>query len=95
MARFPYHQRNVAELGRLIAKAALDERCLKELQENPAAKLSEIGLPPQTTELMEFRVVDGKEHANAVALPYKLNQSKLDTENADYLSGLSKMFKLN
>ncbi|MCK7615920.1 hypothetical protein [Roseibium sediminicola] len=95
MARFPYHQRNVVELGKLIAKAALDESYRTTLHENPASELSGIGLPRQTTELIEFQVVDGKQHHNAVALPYRLNQSKLDNRNAEYLSGLSKLLSVN
>lgn len=95
MARFPYYQRNVVELGRLIAKAALDESFREKLIDDPNAKLSEIGLPHQTTALMNFKVVDGNTVTNPVALPFRLNQGKLDSNDQDYLSGLTKMFRLN
>ncbi|KZM49882.1 hypothetical protein [Labrenzia sp. OB1] len=95
MARFPYYQKNVKELGKLIARAALDENFRKRLQENPSNELAAIGLPQQTTELVEFKVVDGNEAPNAVALPFRLNQNKINSANETYLSGISKMFSLN
>ncbi|MHA7772632.1 hypothetical protein [Roseibium sp. M-1] len=95
MARFPYHEKNVKELGRLIAKAALDDDFRRELQTNPARELAAIGLPKQTTELLRFKVVDCKAQPNATAVPFRLNQAKLDALNEDYISGLAKIFKLN
>lgn len=95
MARFPYHERNVVELGKMLARAAVDEDYRKALQKNPAAELSRLGLPKQTTDLMIFKVIDGKQHPNAVALPFKLNQSKLAGQDENYLAGLSRMFSAN
>jgi len=95
MARFPYHERNVVELGKLIARAAVDEKYRKFLQGNAAAELADIGLPTQTTKLIEFKVVDSSQHPSATVLPFRLNQAKLDARNPDYLSALSKVFALN
>lgn len=95
MARFPYHRSNVRELGRLLAMAALDEKCNSALQANPAERLAEIGLPKQTTELLTFRVVDQNRHPNATALPFKLNAEKLRREDSSYLTGISRNFSLN
>jgi hypothetical protein len=95
MARFPYHERNVQELGKLIARAALNDQFRKSLQDDPSVHLSAIGLPKQTTELLRFNVVDGKQYPNATALPFRLNQKKLDSNNEDYLAGLSRMLDLN
>ncbi|POF29285.1 hypothetical protein [Roseibium marinum] len=95
MARFPYYKKNVKELGKLIARAALDENFRKALQENPSMELAGVGLPQQTTELIEFKVVDGKENPNAVALPFRLNQNKINSANEAYLFEISKMFSLN
>lgn len=89
MARFPYYKRNIQALGRLLAQAALDEELRKSLQKDPASFLSELGLPAQTTDLMQFTVVDGKEARNAVALPFRLNDAKLEAADKTYLEGLS------
>ena len=95
MARFPYHQKNVKALGRLLAKAALDEELKASLQKNPAKFLAEIGLPEQTTSLIDFNVVDQKDTPKAVALPYRLNDQKLNNSNSLYLTNLSQMFSIN
>jgi hypothetical protein len=95
MARFPYHKKNVKALGELLAKAALDERLKTSLQKDPAKFLVKIGLPEQTTSLIDFEVVDQKNEPKAVALPYRLNDHKLSNSNRAYLSDLSQMFSLN
>ncbi|TYC65900.1 hypothetical protein FMN63_26465 [Stappia sp. BW2] len=95
MARFPYYQRNVKELGRLIAKAATDELFRRELERDPEGALSQIGLPKETVALMRFKIVDQKSNPNAVALPFRLNDKKLESSNEAYLKGLSATFSLN
>ncbi|MCV0428623.1 MAG: hypothetical protein K5905_24460 [Roseibium sp.] len=95
MARFPFHQSNVRALGELLAKAALDKDFLNLLRENPAKFLSDIGLPKQTTALVDFEIVDQNKHPKAVALPYRLNDQKLENSNSAYLTNLSQMFALN
>jgi len=92
MARFPYYQKNIRALGELLAKAAMDETLRRSLQSDPAKFLSEIGLPRRTTELMSFTVIDKKKTPNAVALPFRLNDAKLDSSDDAYLSSLSAMF---
>ncbi|PVB63610.1 hypothetical protein [Labrenzia sp. 011] len=95
MARFPFYKSNIKDLGKLIAKAALDEDFRRSFTENPSALLEEIGLPPQSTKLLTFKVVDQGEVPNAVALPYRLSTEKLKTGNETYLRDLSRTFSLN
>ena len=95
MARFPYYQRNVKELGKLIARAATDEQFRGELERDPAGVMSELGLPKETVALMRFKIVDQKSNPNAVALPFRLNDKKLESSDKEYLKGLSTTFELN
>ncbi|MEE4013903.1 hypothetical protein V1T76_17680 [Roseibium sp. FZY0029] len=95
MARFPYYQRNVKELGKLIARAATDEQFRSELERDPAGVMSELGLPKETVALMRFKIVDQKSNPNAVALPFRLNNKKLESSDKEYLKGLSTTFALN
>ncbi|MEO9528656.1 hypothetical protein [Roseibium sp.] len=95
MARFPYYKSNMKDLGKLIAKAALDEDLRETFAKDPSALLEEIGLPQQSTKLLTFKVVDQKSVPNAVALPYRLNQKKLSNGDESYLSELSRAFSLN
>ncbi|WP_299813718.1 hypothetical protein [uncultured Roseibium sp.] len=95
MARFPYYQKNVKKLGQLLARAAVDKEFRQAFQSDPSTYLSEIGLPAQTTELLDFKVIDQKEHPNAAALPFRLNAGKLNDGNADYLTNLSASLRLN
>lgn len=95
MARFPYYRRNVRDLGRLIARASQDPDFRASLSRDPAAALSEIGLPEQAVELLNFKVVDQKSVPNAVALPFRLNGTKLHNNDEDYLQSLGKTFALN
>ncbi|WP_029065696.1 hypothetical protein [Labrenzia sp. DG1229] len=94
MARFPYFQRNVAALGRLLAHARLDPAKFEKLKSNPQMALAELGLPGQVTSLMEFAVIDG-EYNNSIALPYRLNQERLREYNKEYLLSLATTFSQN
>ncbi|WP_305985451.1 hypothetical protein [Roseibium sp. MMSF_3544] len=91
MARFPYHQRNIAALGRLLAEARLDPDKFRKLKSAPEKTLAEIGLPKQVTSLIQFEIVDG-DHHNPVALPYRLNQSRLSEGDSEYLASVAGMF---
>ncbi len=93
MARFPYYKQNIAELGKLLAKARTDEAYRQYFLSAPQAELTRIGLPETACKLMTFKVVDGL-NENAVALPYKLNQDKLDRADPEYLKGLAGTFSL-
>ncbi|AQQ06858.1 MULTISPECIES: hypothetical protein [Stappiaceae] len=95
MARFPYYQSNVKDLGKLIARAAIDENFRRELERDPLAAISNIGLPKETVALMRFKIVDQKNNPNAVALPFRLNEEKLNSANEEYLKALSSTFALN
>lgn len=95
MARFPYHERNVAELGKLIARASLDRKMRNALEQDPSSHLAAIGLPDQTVQLMTFKVIDQKAVPNAVALPFRLNSAKLERKDAAYLQSLGNAFSLN
>jgi len=95
MARFPHYRRNVAELGRLLARAAMDESFRKALIDSPEETLASVGLPKETTSLMTFKVVDQRVQKNAVVLPYKLNDSKLENNDPAYAQELAKPFALN
>lgn len=92
MARFPHYKSNAAKLGKLLARAATDDAMKNALMSDPASFLREIGLPPQTTELFNFKVVSEDTTKSSVTLPYKLNATKLANEDAEYLGGLSQLF---
>jgi|GEM_PF-2397971 len=94
MARFPYYKRNIAALGKLLADARLDPAIRAELSKNPNKLLAEIGLPDNVTQLVEFEVVDPADE-NAVVLPYRLNQERLDRKDPEYLTQLSNLFSDN
>lgn len=95
MARFPFYKKNIATLGKLIAQASLDAEVRLRLQKDPSWFLADIGLPEQTTKLINFKVIDQKSYPKAVALPYRLNSEKLRYADTAYLSNLSAMFSLN
>ena len=44
---------------------------------------------------MRFKIVDQKNNPNAVALPFRLNEEKLNSANEEYLKALSSTFALN
>lgn len=92
MARFPHYKSNAAKLGKLLARAATDAGVKEALTRDPASFLREIGLPPQTTELFNFKVVSEDATRKSVTLPYRLNATKLANEDAEYLGGLSRLF---
>ncbi|MCR9057306.1 MAG: hypothetical protein NXI02_08230 [Rhodobacteraceae bacterium] len=94
MARFPYFQRNVAALGRLLAHARLDPAKFDKLKTDPQLALAELGLPSQVTSLMEFAVIDDEDN-NSIALPFRLNQERLREYNRDYLLSLATTFSQN
>jgi len=85
MARFPYYHRNINALGRLIAQAASDPDFLSRLSSNPNAALEEIGLPKQTTALMNFRVVKETSGRQSITLPFRVDTSKIKAGDAAYL----------
>ncbi|WP_298966083.1 hypothetical protein [uncultured Roseibium sp.] len=93
MARFPHYKRNAKALGELLAKASLDPTLKKKLFENPNKMLSEIGLPAQATELLNFKVVEGKADLPTIALPFRLNSKKLAQSNPQYLSDLGRLLQ--
>ncbi|ASP32634.1 hypothetical protein CHH27_04735 [Labrenzia sp. VG12] len=95
MARFPHYKSNVIELGRLLARASLDESVREALVSSPQEALAQIGLPKHATSLMTFKVVDQRLQENAVVLPYKLNDDKLASNIAGYAEDLGKHFALN
>lgn len=95
MARFPYYEKNVGALGRLIAQASVDNDLLARLKKDPISYLTDIGLPEQTTQLIRFEVVEKRNNPKAVAIPYRLNAEKLHQADTTYLSGLSNMFASN
>lgn len=98
MARFPYYAKNVSELGKLLARASLDPDVADRLRKDPKSILRSIGLPEQTTELLRFRVVDQTPGKKSIALPFRLNEGKLQASNREYLAGLSNLIaesKLN
>lgn len=92
MARFPHYKSNVASLGKLLARAATDAGVKEAFQQDPAAFLREIGLPEETTELFDFKVVSDDVTKGSVTLPYRLNDSKLSNGDAEYLGHLSHLF---
>ncbi len=95
MARFPYYKRNVRLLGQLIAKAATNEETFRSFKADPRTFLKNIGLPDETTNLIDFVVVAETSNRKSVALPYRLNSEKLDARDTKYLEDLSNMFPRN
>lgn len=91
MARFPYYRHNVAALGRLLADARVDQCVRNRLLENPKRELQRVGLPESVTELIAFKIVDDLEN-DTVALPYKLNQRRLDEQDPAYLGSIASSF---
>ncbi|QDG77491.1 hypothetical protein [Labrenzia sp. PHM005] len=91
MARFPYYQKNIVALGKLLANARIDERCRTRLKHDPASELRKIGLPENVLKLMAFEIVDA-ESRKVTVLPYKLNQSRLDGKDPAYLGSLARQF---
>lgn len=92
MARFPHYKRNVKALGKLIATVATDENLQESFRENPKLFLERIGLPPQTTELLNFSVVSESNAQKAVTVPFRLNAEKLASGDSSYLSELANLF---
>jgi len=92
MARFPHYKSNAAKLGKLLARAATDASVKTAFMRDPASFLREIGLPPETTELFNFKVVSEDTSTKSVTLPYRLNAAKVANEDAEYLGALSGMF---
>ncbi len=92
MARFPHYKSNAAKLGKLLARASTDPGVQRALRQDPASFLREIGLPPETTELFNFKVVSEDTTTKSVTLPYRLNATKLAIKDADYLGSLSELF---
>ncbi|MEL7528362.1 MAG: hypothetical protein AAFN16_21495 [Pseudomonadota bacterium] len=95
MARFPHYKRNVKALGKLIAAVATDETLQKSFRENPKLFLEKIGLPPETTELLNFKVVAEAGTQKAVTIPFRLNPEKLARNDPGYLTDLSNLFPRN
>jgi len=91
MARFPHYGRNAAALGRLLADARLDPSVRNRLLENPKRELAKIGLPESVTELISFKVIDDTQN-EAVTLPFRLNQRRLDEGDATYLGSIAAGF---
>ena len=91
MARFPYYQKNIRKLGAVLARARTDHDFRQKFMSNPESVLKEVELPPSVQHLMIFEVIDGSSH-KAVVLPYRLNQSKLDSRDGDYVRGLANSF---
>ncbi|WP_421982882.1 hypothetical protein [Roseibium sp.] len=92
MARFPHYKSNQAKLGKLLARAATEASVRHALMQDPASFLREIGLPPEATELLNFKVVSEDTSSKSVTLPYRLNAAKLANEDPEYLGGLSRLF---
>ena len=93
MARFPHYKKNAAALGKLLATASLDPKLKAALQADPKALLRQIGLPDVTVELFEFKIVDAKDHASTITLPYRLNAEKVAKADAQYLFQLGSMLE--
>jgi hypothetical protein len=91
MARFPYYQKNIRKLGEVLARARTDQDFRQKFMANPESVLKEVELPPSVQHLMNFEVIDGSKH-KAVVLPYRLNQSKLDSIDSEYVRGLANSF---
>lgn len=53
--------------------------------------LAELGLPTQTTELIDFKVVDERDCYKARVLPFKLNPAKLSSADVSYVTSVAKL----
>ncbi|GAA0783931.1 hypothetical protein E1180_09580 [Roseibium denhamense] len=91
MARFPYYKKNIEDLGRLLARARMDLAFRATFIADPKMHLRSIGLPENVIALIGFKVVDDTEGGVSV-IPYRLNQTALDTEDPAYLEGLADLF---
>ncbi len=91
MARFPYHMKNVRELGRLLAEAAVDPEKKKALRDNPNEELRKIGLPEQTVSLFNFNVVEEQSGRKAVTIPYRVNADRIRHSDPAYLKILGEI----
>ncbi|MEP3047390.1 MAG: hypothetical protein ABJL55_10630 [Roseibium sp.] len=91
MARFPHYKRNAVEIGRILARARTDEAFRSRLSENPKEELGKIGLPESVLHLIEFEIIDAK-NEKVVALPYKLNESKLEQKDPEYLRSIAREY---
>lgn len=90
MARFPAYEKNALELGRLLARAAVDPDFQQALMADPEAELRRIGLPEETVALFNFKIVPpGDKKQDPVVLPYRLNETRLARMDPDYLSSIA------
>ncbi|GGB44462.1 hypothetical protein GCM10011316_15600 [Roseibium aquae] len=90
MARFPYYQNNVKDLGRLLAQASVDPEFYSMLHADPQAALAEIGLPEETVALISFKIVKAETDARSITLPYRVDKTKIRGRDLAYLSDISK-----
>lgn len=89
MARFPHYQENAKALGRLLAEASVKPELRERLKKDPAAELRRIGLPPEATWFINFKVVEEIDDKPFAVLPYRLNQNKLDSLDTEYLGKIA------
>lgn len=90
MARFPAYQKNILELGKLLARAATDPEAQQRLKDDPAGELRRAGLPEATVSLFNFKVAVTKTgEKEPVVIPWRLNQEKLAKRDPEYLSSLA------
>jgi len=93
MARFPYHQRNIRDLGRLIAKAAEHPDYFSQLQNNPRQELSTLGLPEKTTALINFKVVREGPNRKSICLPFRVDNARIQSADPTYLATIDSTFR--
>ena len=91
MARFPHYKKNIVQLGKVIARARVDAQFRQKLIDNPARELAVVGLPESVQHLIAFKVIDAAKD-NVIALPFRLNQKKLDDKDPEYLSAIAREF---
>jgi hypothetical protein len=89
MARFPHYKENTKALGRLLAEASVNPALRRKLQCDPSTELRRIGLPPETTELFNFKVVTEEQREPFAVLPYRLNQERLGNRDPEYLATIA------
>lgn len=89
MARFPYHESNVRELGRLLAEASLDAGKRQALKDDPKKVLAQAGLPASTLALFDFKVILEDTDRKSVVIPYRFNSRKIADKDTDYLTGIA------
>ncbi|WP_417689678.1 hypothetical protein [Roseibium sp.] len=86
MPRFPVYERNIKELGRILARAATDPEFKRRLMDDPAEELRRAGLPEATVQLFVFSVIDESSlDRPPVVLPFRLNETKLAAQDPEYL----------